>query len=47
MALSVFIAMGLMRYTLRIGRRSRTEGIRWKGIQWEKQQDDDDDPPEE
>ena len=44
MALSLFIAMGLMRYTLRLGKRERPNGIRWRGIQWEKPEDDDELP---
>ena len=33
-ALGIFIAMVLMRMTYRTARRERPDGIRWRGIQW-------------
>ena len=36
MALSIFLAMGLMRRTYRHARRREYDGIRWRGIQWQK-----------
>lgn len=33
-ALGIFVAMGLMRMTYRMSRRDRDEGIRWRGIDW-------------
>ncbi len=47
-ALGIFVAMGLMRMTYRMSRRDRHEGIRWRGIDWnrnEEERDDSDDEP--
>jgi hypothetical protein len=33
-AAAVFVAMFLMRMTLRTSQRRRPEGIRWRGIDW-------------
>lgn len=33
-AASFFLAMFLMRWTLRASRRGRPEGVRWRGIDW-------------
>lgn len=46
MAIAVFVAMGLMRATLRQARRREYDGIRWRGIQWQKPPADDEPPPE-
>ncbi len=39
MGLSIFIAMGLMRRTYRQARRREYDGIRWRGIQWQRSED--------
>lgn len=33
-AVSFFLTMSLMRWTLRKSRRGREDGIRWRGIDW-------------
>ncbi|CAN5538239.1 hypothetical protein BH09MYX1_BH09MYX1_07700 [soil metagenome] len=35
-AIGIFIAMGLMRMTYRMSRRTRGDGIRWRGIDWDR-----------
>jgi hypothetical protein len=43
-AVGIFIAMGLMRMTYRMSRRQRPDGVRWRGIDWDraKRQEDAD-----
>ncbi len=44
-AIGIFVAMGLMRMTYRLSRRDRPEGVRWRGIDWDraKRRDEEDD----
>jgi hypothetical protein len=46
-AIGIFLAMVLMRMTYRTARRERPDGIRWRGIQWNKDDKSDDEPPED
>ena len=46
-AIGIFLAMVLMRMTYRTARRERPDGIRWRGIQWGKDEKSDDEPPED
>jgi len=50
-AIGIFLAMVLMRMTYRTARRERPDGIRWRGIQWSKDEESDeksdDEPPED
>lgn len=51
-AISIFVAMFLMRMTYRTARRERPDGIRWRGIDWSraeeaKSEDGADEPPKD
>lgn len=41
-AVGIFVAMGLMRMTYRLSRRDRPEGVRWRGIDWDRAKRTDD-----
>jgi hypothetical protein len=40
-ACALFVAMRLMRRTYRQANRREYDGIRWRGIQWQKPEEDD------
>ena len=44
-AVSIFVAMGLMRMTYRNANRGRPDGIRWRGINWSRDEAKDEDAP--
>ena len=46
-AIAIFIAMGLMRMTWRNARRERSDGIRWRGIDWSRGAPKDDEAAKE
>lgn len=46
-AVGIFVAMGLMRMTYRMSRRDRDEGIRWRGIDWNRGKEEDRDRDED
>jgi len=41
--LGFFLAMGLMRWTMRQSRRPRYDGIQWRGIDWSRGRDEEGD----